>query len=59
MYIIIYDKQPNIDGQMDDRPLAVFHDMKNARKFMRLLAVNGIYASMQSFGNVLPPNGAR
>ena len=51
MYILVCRKMPNIEGIVDDRPLAIFPDMEKAMVFMRILAVNGIYASARSVEN--------
>ena len=47
MIVFVCDRLPNIEGQIDERPVAVFNDMKNARKFLRILAVNGIYGCVK------------
>ena len=39
----------NIEGQIDERPIAVFKNMGNARKFLRILATNGIFACVKQF----------
>ena len=47
MIVFVCDRLPNIEGQIDERPIAVFNNMRNARKFLRILAVNGIYGCVK------------
>jgi len=47
MFIFVCDWLINIEGQIDARPIAVFWDMKSARKFLKILAANGIFACMK------------
>ena len=53
MIVFVCTRQPNIEGQMDDRPIAVFRNIKDTVKFLRILATNGIYACVKSLDGEL------
>ena len=48
MMVFVCDRLPNIEGQIDERPIAVFRNMRDTRIFLRILATNGIYACVKS-----------
>ena len=48
MIVFVCQKMPNINGRMDDRPIAVFRNLRDTRIFLRILATNGIYAYFKS-----------
>ena len=45
-YILVCDRKPNIQGKQDIRPMAAFTSMDEARRFLRILVANKIYAVM-------------
>ena len=45
--IMVCETKPNIEGKMDHRPLEFFPSMDSARKFLRVLAANGVYATVK------------
>ena len=48
MIVFVCDRLPNIEGRIDHRPIAVFRNMKDTVKFLRILAANGIYACVKN-----------
>ena len=49
MVVFVCDRLPNIEGKIDERPIAVFRNMKDTKLFLRILAANGIYACVKLF----------
>ena len=48
MIVFVCDRLPNIEGMVDERPIAVFRNMRDTKIFLRILAANGIYACVKS-----------
>ena len=50
MVVFVCDRLPNIHGEMDERPIAAFRNLKDTKIFLRILAANGIFACVKIFG---------
>jgi hypothetical protein len=48
MFIVIYELLTRKDGQLEERPLAMFRNPFEANVFMEMLASNGRTAKAQS-----------
>jgi hypothetical protein len=48
MFIVIYETLRRKDGQVEERPLAMFRNPYEANVFMEMLASNGRTAKAQS-----------